>query len=201
MMTPSRISSASGAAGYYAKDDYYIEGEAGTPNLEWGGKAAADLGLEGRVSAEDLRSVLDGKNPDPAGPALTASENKAKHHAGWDFTFAVPKSVTLLVLAAEKHDPTLADRIKEHIMGANQAAMAYLEENHAITRVRDKEGGLREVLTGNLLYASVMHVTTRGGDPHIHVHNPIANTTKNPETGQYGALETRQMYRWQSTLR
>lgn len=196
MMTPSRISSASGAAGYYAKDDYYIEGEAGAPNLEWGGKAAADLGLEGRVSAEDLRSVLDGKNPDPDGPALTASENKAKHHAGWDFTFAVPKSVTLLVLAAEKHDPALADRLKEHIMGANQAAMGYLEENHAITRVRDKEGGVREVLTGNLLYGSVMHVTTRGGDPHIHVHNPIANATKNPETGQYGALETRQMYRW-----
>lgn len=197
MMSPSRIKSAGGAADYYAKDDYYIEGEAGAPNLEWGGQGAADLGLRGRVDASDLRAILDGRNPDPNGPSLTATENKSHHHAGWDFTFAVPKSVTLLVIAAEKHDPALADRLKGHIMAANKTMMDYLEANHAVTRVRDEEGGIREVKTGNLVYGSVMHVTTRGGDPHLHVHNPIANTTKNPETGEYGALETRHMYKWQ----
>lgn len=197
MMTPSRIRSAAGAADYYAKDDYYIEGEAGAPNLEWGGQGAADLGLKGKVDAKDLRAILDGRNPDPNGPALTDSENKAKHHAGWDFTFAVPKSVTLLVIAAEKHDPELADRLKGHVMAANKAMMSYLEANHAVTRVRDEQGAVREVQTKNLVYGSVMHVTTRGGDPHLHVHNPIANVTKNPETGKFGALETRHMYKWQ----
>lgn len=197
MMSPSRIRSAAGAADYYAKDDYYIEGEAGAPNLEWGGQGAADLGLSGKVDASDLRAILDGRNPNADGPALTATDNKAKHHAGWDFTFAVPKSVTLLVIAAEKHDPALADRLKGHIMAANKTMMDYIEANHAVTRVRDEEGGIREVKTGNLVYGSVMHVTTRGGDPHLHVHNPIANTTKNPETGEYGALETRHMYKWQ----
>lgn len=197
MMTPSRIKSSAGAADYYAKDDYYLEGEAGAPNLEWGGAAAGPLGLSGKVEASDLRAVLDGRNPNSEGPSVTASQTKTKHHAGWDFTFAVPKSVTLLVLAAEKHDPALADRLKEHIMGANKTMMAYLETNHAVTRVREEDGLIREVKTGNLLYGSVMHVTTRGGDPHIHVHNPVANTTRNPETGQYGALETRHMYKWQ----
>jgi conjugative relaxase-like TrwC/TraI family protein len=197
MMTPSRIKSAAGASEYYAQDDYYTHGEAGAPGLVWGGKGAEDLGLTGLVDKDDLQAILEGRNPDPNGPALTQSENKEKHHPGWDFTFAVPKSVTLLVIAAERSDPELAGRLREHIWNANATAMGYLEENHAVTRVREEDGKVREILTGNLVYGSVMHITTRGGDPHIHVHNPIANTTKNPETGEYGALETRHMYKWQ----
>jgi len=197
MMTPSRIRSSGGAADYYSADDYYLEGEAGAPGIAWGGKGAEDLGLSGTATKEELQAVLEGRNPDPEGPSLVASEGKAKHHPGWDFTFAVPKSVTLAIIAADRFDPELADRLRGHVMAANAEMMGYLEENHAITRVRDEGGQIRQVLTGNLVYGSVMHITTRGGDPHIHVHNPIANITKNPETGEYGALETQKMFKWQ----
>lgn len=197
MMTPSRIKSAAGAANYYGKDDYYVTGEAGAPGIEWGGKGSEALGLSGLAKTEDFHAVLAGKNPDPAGPSLTGSSSKDKHHAGWDFTFTVPKSVSLAIVAAEKFEPELAERLQGHVMAANEAMMAYLEENHALTRVRGEEGEIRQVATGNLVFASVLHRTTRSGDPHFHVHNPTANTTRNPETGQWGALETREMYRWQ----
>jgi len=197
MMTPSRIRSSGGAADYYSADDYYLEGEAGAPGIVWGGKGAADLGLSGSATKEELQAVLEGRNPDPTGPSLVSSTTKAKHHPGWDFTFAVPKSVTLAIIAADRFDPELAERLRGHVMSANAKMMRYLEESHAITRVREADGQIRQVLTGNLVYGSVMHITTRGGDPHIHVHNPIANTTKNPETGQYGAIGERPMFKWQ----
>lgn len=197
MMTPSRIRSAAGAANYYGKDDYYVTGEAGAPGIEWGGKGAESLGLAGLAKTDDFHAVLAGRNPDPEGPVLGGVATKEKHHAGWDFTFTVPKSVSLAIVAAEKSDPALAARLQGHVLAANQAMMRYLEENHAVTRVRGEDGSIREVHTGNLVYASVLHRTTRAGDPHFHIHNPTANTTRNPETGAWGALETRQIYKWQ----
>ncbi|HEX7943734.1 MAG TPA: MobF family relaxase, partial [Phenylobacterium sp.] len=197
MMTPSRIRSAAGAANYYGKDDYYVTGEAGAPGIAWGGRGGEALGLSGTAVAADFQSVLAGPNPAPAGPPLSGAGAKARHHPGWDFTFTVPKSVSLAIVAAERHDPELAARLQEHVMAANAAMMGHLEANHAFTRVRGPGGAIREVQTGNLVYASVLHRTTRGGDPHFHVHNPTANTTRNPETGTWGALETKHIYRWQ----
>lgn len=197
MMTPSRIRSASGAANYYGKDDYYVTGEAGAPGIAWGGQGSAALGLRGLATSEEFGAVLKGENPDQDGPALTSAASKEKHHPGWDFTFTVPKSVSLAIVAAEREDPDLAARLQGHVMAANAAMMKYLEENHAITRVRGSDGSIQEVQTGNLVYASVLHRTTRAGDPHFHVHNPTANTTRNPQTGDWGALETRHIYKWQ----
>jgi conjugative relaxase-like TrwC/TraI family protein len=197
MMTPSRIRSARGAASYYGKDDYYVTGEAGAPGVAWGGEGAKRLGLSGLASPGDFQNVLQGRNPDPAGPAMSAVASKERHHPGWDFTFTVPKSVSLAIVAAERSDPALAARLRDHVMTANRAMMGYLEQHQAFTRVREAGGGLREVQTGELVYASVLHRTTRGGDPHFHVHNPTANATWNPETGRWGALETRHAYKWQ----
>lgn len=197
MMTPSRIRSAAGAANYYGKDDYYVTGEAGAPGIAWSGRGADALGLSGLASGRDFQSVLAGRNPDPEGPDLSSAGGNRKHHPGWDFTFTVPKSVSLAIVAAERHDPALAARLEGHVLAANAAMMRHLEDNHAFTRVRGAGGEIREVQTGNLVFASVLHRTTRGGDPHFHVHNPTANTTRNPETGAWGALETRHIYKWQ----
>lgn len=197
MMTPSRIRSAGGAANYYGKDDYYVTGEAGAPGIAWGGRGAEALGLSGLARTDDFQAVLGGRNPDPEGPAMTGGGAKAKHHPGWDFTFTVPKSVSLAIVAAERVDPELAARLQAHVLAANRTMMDYLEANHAFTRVRGEGGTVRAIQTGNLVYASVLHRTTRGGDPHFHVHNPTANTTHNPETGAWGALETRQIFKWQ----
>jgi conjugative relaxase-like TrwC/TraI family protein len=197
MMTPSRIRSAGGAANYYGKDDYYVTGEAGAPGIAWGGRGAEALGLSGLARTDDFHAVLGGRNPHPEGPGLTGGGPNAKHHPGWDFTFTVPKSVSLAIVAAERIDPELAVRLQAHVLAANRTMMDYLEANHAFTRVRGERGAVRAIQSDTLVYASVLHRTTRGGDPHFHVHNPTANTTRNPETRTWGALETRQIFKWQ----
>jgi conjugative relaxase-like TrwC/TraI family protein len=149
------------------------------------------------ANPSDFQAVLGGQNPNGDGPPLSAAPTKAKHHPGWDFTFTVPKSVSLAIVAAERLDPDLAARLQAHVLAANRTMMDYLEANHAFTRVRGPGDGIREIATGNLVYASVLHRTTRGGDPHFHVHNPTANTTRNPESGGWSALETRHIYKWQ----
>ncbi len=49
MLSVASVSSASGAANYFAKDDYYV-GDGPAELSEWGGKGAEALGLSGPVS-------------------------------------------------------------------------------------------------------------------------------------------------------
>lgn len=63
MLSVASVSSAGGAANYFAKDDYYV-GDGPAELSEWGGKGAEALGLTGPVSKDDFERVLDGKLPD-----------------------------------------------------------------------------------------------------------------------------------------
>jgi TrwC relaxase len=93
MLSIGSIKSASGAAGYYAKDNYYIEGEAKDAS-EWFGKAAAALGLEGPVDPKVFEAVLLGQLPN--GKQIQAGSKG--HRAGFDLTFSAPKSLSLMAL-------------------------------------------------------------------------------------------------------
>ena len=61
----------------------------------WMGSGAADLGLAGQVTPEDLRAVLAGISPANGAPLghLRRSGNRV---AGFDLTFSSPKSGSLL---------------------------------------------------------------------------------------------------------
>lgn len=63
MLSVASVSSAGGAANYFAKDDYYV-GDGPGELSEWGGRGAEALGLSGAVSKEDFEKMLDGKLPD-----------------------------------------------------------------------------------------------------------------------------------------
>lgn len=89
MLSVASVSSAGGAANYFAKDDYYV-GDGPAELSEWGGKGAEVLGLSGPVSKEDFEKVLDGKLPD--GTVVNGSENR---RSGIDQTFSMPKSASL----------------------------------------------------------------------------------------------------------
>ena len=110
MLSISSIGSSGGASKYYSKEDYHKGGgekggggEAGmsdkdavldyytkqesegeyTP-LEWFGKGAEHLGLEGKVNPEDLEMVLERVNPDPEGEALSPKEELLRKRANGD---------------------------------------------------------------------------------------------------------------------
>lgn len=188
MLSVSSIGSASGAADYYGKDDYYVTGEADTPGLEWGGKGAEKVGLTGKASPWDFKAILEGNHEVFKGPGRPEAQADRNHRAGWDLTFSAPKSVSLAILVGKD------DRLDKAHDKAVNTAMAYAEKHFAITRVRD-QGKIKEVQTGNLLYAQTIHGTSRSGDPQRHTHVVIANATVETSTGRVRALETLQLFK------
>ncbi|PSJ20548.1 conjugative relaxase, partial [Halomonas sp. ND22Bw] len=174
-------------------DDYYVTGEADTPGLEWGGKGAEKVGLTGKARPEDFKAVLEGKHEAFKDPERPDAQADGKHRAGWDLTFSAPKSVSLAILVGKD------DRLDKAHDKAVNTAMAYAEKHFAITRVRD-QGKIKEVQTGNLLYAQTVHGTSRAGDPQRHTHVIVANATVEPSTGKVRALETLQMFKHSQLL-
>ena len=73
------------------KADYYAKSEA-TGKGVWGGHGAGRLGLGGEVKRDDFIRLAANENPQ--GGSLT-ERTKEKRRAGYDFTFSVPKSVSL----------------------------------------------------------------------------------------------------------
>tara|TARA_R110002124_G_scaffold270042_3_gene438145 strand:+ start:5746 stop:8931 length:3186 start_codon:yes stop_codon:yes gene_type:complete len=188
MLSVSSIGSSSGAAEYYGKDDYYVTGEADTPGLEWGGKGSAKIGLQGKAEGSDFKQVLQGTHPAFKDGDKTPGGADPKHRAGWDLTFSAPKSVSLAILVGGDRRLDIAHN------KAVDRAMAYAEKHFAITRVRD-QGKIREVNTGNLVYAKTVHGTSRQGDPQRHTHVVVANATVEPSTGKVRALESYQLFK------
>lgn len=62
MLSVASVKSASGAASYFAKDDYYTAEHASEATL-WGGVGAAEIGLKGEVTKEAFEKILNGEMP------------------------------------------------------------------------------------------------------------------------------------------
>ena len=92
---------------------------AAKPTVVWIGVGAERLGLDGPVSADDLRAVLAGMAPGTGG--LTPNGETLRTHPrrvpGFDLTFKAPKSVS--VLYAVSDDP----RVQGQIIEAGEAAV------------------------------------------------------------------------------
>src|ERR1700676_3635141 len=92
MIRITQQNSAKDAKRYYATADYYSEGQELVGS--WGGKGAARLGLEGTVDKFSFERLCDNLNP-KTGEPLTV-RTRTERTVGYDFTFSVPKSVSLL---------------------------------------------------------------------------------------------------------
>ena len=215
MISMSAIGSAGGAANYYtahAKVEYYAQEI--VPSA-WGGRGLETAGLSGPVTAEALTQVLDGRvreldrDKSSALSALLASsalspdatreahlgrtvidkstgERKVEHRPGWDLTFAPPKSVSI---ESEVFGRTGVRQAHE---SAVTAAMDYLEANAAQTRYLHQA-----VPTGNMVYATFAHATSRAGDPQTHTHVLVANVTY--LNGKAYSLSNEQLLRQRTT--
>src|SRR5207302_6464708 len=99
MLRITQQDSAKDAKRYYASADYLSEGQEIIGS--WGGEGARRLGLEGIVDKEAFEQLCDNLDP-RRGTPLTV-RTRSERTVGYDFTFSVPKSVSLLyALSGEK---------------------------------------------------------------------------------------------------
>src|SRR6218665_353269 len=94
MLSVASVRSASGAANYFAKDNYYTV-EGASELSVWGGEGAEEIGLAGAVSKDAFEGILNGILPDGEGVAQV--ENR---RAGYDLTFSMPKSASVMAYVA-----------------------------------------------------------------------------------------------------
>lgn len=115
MLSIAAVRSAGGAAGYFAKDNYYTLEESSEAS-SWAGEGSADLGLSGDVGKEGFEKILNGELPD--GEKVGQVENR---RPGLDMTFSMPKSASVMAyIAGDK-------RILAAHMEAVKATMSWVE--------------------------------------------------------------------------
>lgn len=148
----------------------------------WAGRGSAGLGLRGDVCAGALAAVLDGR--DPANERRLRS--RAGSTAGFDLTFAVPKSVSVLFALGDRR--TSRSVIDVHD-AAVAAGLAYVASHGASVR-RGAEDARAVLPVDGLVAATFTHASSRAGDPHLHTHVVVANLVHGAD-GRWSALDGR----------
>jgi conjugative relaxase-like TrwC/TraI family protein len=187
MIRITQQDSASGAKRYYAAADYYSEGQE-LVGL-WGGKGAVRLGLEGTVDKDSFERLCDNRDP-RTGKALTV-RTRTDRTVGYDFTFGVPKSVSLLYAMSGDQD----------IMAAFRASVdETMREIETEMKTRVRKGRKdHDRVTGNMVWAEFIHMTSRPvdglPDPHLHAHVFAFNSTWDEEEHRWKAGQFRELKR------
>jgi conjugative relaxase-like TrwC/TraI family protein len=187
MIRITQQDSAKDAKRYYATADYYSEGQELVGS--WGGKGAARLGLEGTVDKFSFERLCDNLDP-RTGEPLTV-RTRTERTVGYDFTFSVPKSVSLLY--AMSGDQGIMDAFRS-------AVDETMREMEAEMKTRVRMGGKDEDrVTGNMVWAEFIHTTSRpvGGlpDPQLHAHVFAFNTTFDNQERRWKAGQFRDLKR------
>ncbi|MBY5161483.1 MobF family relaxase [Salsipaludibacter albus] len=165
-------------------EEYYF-GHGELPG-RWLGGGADTLGLSGRVTPEQLRTVLGGRDPADDAPLLAQRQRTVP---GFDLTFRAPKSVSLLYGLG---DDDVADQVRQAHDDAIEAAVGYLEREAVWTR--RGRGGAERVPTTGAVAAAFMHRTSRAGDPLLHTHVLVANLAQAADDGQWRTVDSRRLY-------
>lgn len=197
MLRITQQTSAEAARSYYATADYYTEGRETVGR--WGGEGARRLGLEGDVGQREFELLCE--NRDPRGGGKLTPRRKEERTVGYDFTWSVPKSVSLLY--ALTGDAALLEAFRESVDETMRDIEAEMK-----ARVRS-DGQNAERVTGNMAWAEFVHYTSRPvegvPDPQLHAHCFVFNATFDGEEDRWKAGQFRDLKRdapyWQAAFR
>jgi conjugative relaxase-like TrwC/TraI family protein len=175
-----------GAAGYYFRGQ-----EAG----RWLGRGCGLLGLEGTVDQGDLTAVLGGHHPEKS--RFLPARRPPRRRAGWDLTFAAPKSLSVLAATAVEGSQSL---VAAHRMAVSDV-VGYIESTHlAASRAAAPDG---RVPVAGAVAADFQHRTNAAAEPHLHSHVLIANLGMLPG-GEWSALSANDWWparrRWRRSI-
>lgn len=113
--------------------------------------------------------------------------------AGYDFTFSVPKSVSVLWGVA---DPATQVRILDAHHAAVAEMLDYLEREVAATRtgVANHNGAVAQVGVSGVAAAAYDHWDSRAGDPQLHTHLIISAKIQTLLDRRWRSLDGRPMH-------
>lgn len=182
---------------------YYMK--AGTPEGRWIGSGLQGInrGAGDVVTETDAKAVFDlAVHPDTNAPLgrphgqPTAVENKSGPPTvryavvGFDLTFSVPKSVSVLWALSPRSMQEQILRTHHH---AVEATLAWLEEH--VIHTRAGRNGVAHVGTMGAIAAAFDHWESRTGDPQLHTHLVIANRIQRITDGAWVTLDSRTLYK------
>jgi conjugative relaxase-like TrwC/TraI family protein len=189
MLSLSTLKTAAQTAIYFDRDNYYSRDQS-SEKSKWYGKGAEELGLEGEVSNQDFRNLLEGR--DTNGERIVQLGPFEHHKPGIDMTFSAPKSASLLALV--KQDLEVVEVWDRSV----DRALEQTEREFAQTRIT-KDGETEVVKTRNLIIARFEHDTSRARDPQLHTHCVVMNATLAPDE-KWHALYTDDIYKFQRSI-
>ena len=169
--------------------EYYAA--SGNPPGRWAGAGLAGLAgghgvPAGTLVSESAMSAVFGHAADPVTrePLGRAFPNRVDADgvrrpsgvAGFDLTFTVPKSVSVLWALGDQQTRTA-------IVVAHHAAIDQVLEmvEHRVLATRVGHAGLTTVATRGAVAAAFDHPDTRSGDPNLHTHLVVANRVQGPD--------------------
>lgn len=109
--------------------------------------------------------------------------------AGYDYTFSVPKSVSVWWAVAD--GGTQAMIVNAH-HEAMKEVLALLERDVAMTRIG--HDGLAQVEVTGILATAFDHYDSRANEPQLHTHVVIANRVQGVHDGKWRAIDGRPMH-------
>lgn len=113
--------------------------------------------------------------------------------AGFDFTFSIPKSASVLWAVSDAGTQSL-------IADAHHAAVAemvaFIEREVAATRVgaAGRNGAVAQADVSGVIATAFDHYDSRAGDPHLHTHVVISNKVQTVRDGKWRSLDGRPLH-------
>ncbi|PST48945.1 conjugal transfer protein TraA [Bifidobacterium callitrichos] len=176
--------------------EYYTR--QGNPPGRWIGSGLKDIGYEqGSIATTDEIRDLINKHRDPKTQRvlgdpkdiLDKTDSTAKTVGGWDITLTMPKSLSVLWMAADENKRAIIERVMAE---ARDRTIEYLERNYLGTR--SGAGGVATEKCEGAVGFTFRHHDNRNGDPHPHEHIVISNHVKRSTDGQWTAIDGRKLY-------
>jgi conjugative relaxase-like TrwC/TraI family protein len=113
--------------------------------------------------------------------------------AGFDFTFSIPKSASVLWAVADAGTQAL---IADAHHAAVAEVVAFMEREVAATRTgaTGRDGAVAQVDVTGLIATAFDHYDSRAGDPHLHTHVVVSNKVQTVLDGKWRSLDGRPMH-------
>ncbi|WP_411720073.1 MobF family relaxase [Mycetocola sp.] len=139
---------------------------------------------DGRIEQEEATALSAGEPPRVA---------RRRAVAGYDFTFSIPKSASILWGVA---DAATQARIAHAHHEAIADVIAYIEREVAATRTgaTGSDGAVAQVGVTGIIATAFDHFDSRAGDPHLHTHVVISNKVQTVLDGKWRFIDGRPMH-------